>query len=450
MSAHDERRGSWPRLRGVAVAMSAGLAVHGCVDRGAGSRADDPALVAKNLLREVPATLTPRLDVAFSSSFSAVSSADVPSASAAPPTGAVDGAKDAAGVSVVYLGNLVDHEALVPGDTVEIRHFWRVLAPPPPDLRVVTYLRGQEGGADFMNLDDSPMRRAHPPSSWKAGEIIQDTQSVRLRPQWRSSTASLYVGLMRRGGHRAADRLPVRAGGATENLALARQWTVDLSKAPPPPGTVVVRKATSAITIDGVGDEPAWQQVPWSAEFPTAEGSPDPVGKAEGKLTWDDQALYLFVHVEDSDVASPYRKRDDPLWKADCIELFIDADGNREQYVELQVNPFNAVFDSYFATTRAQPGDVGFDAGLRSQVVVHGTRRPERRHRHRLGPGAGGSLAGGQGVGSDDGGAVAARAGRPLSPQRRASGQARHREEPRGFRRGTASPTRIFMRSTAC
>ena len=34
--------------------------------------------------------------------------------------------------------------------------------------------------------------------------------------------------------------------------------------------------------------------------------------------------------------------------------MFIDADGNRRGYVELQVNPNNVTFDSWFAGDRAR------------------------------------------------------------------------------------------------
>jgi len=72
-------------------------------------------------------------------------------------------------------------------------------------------------------------------------------------------------------------------------------------------------------------------------------------------------------------VFSPFKQHDETIWKGDCIELFIDADGNRTGYVELQVNPNNATFDSYFATTRAQPGDEKWDASMETAVKVRGT-----------------------------------------------------------------------------
>jgi Carbohydrate family 9 binding domain-like len=333
------------RWRGARLVAVVALAVAVCcVDRGAGPQlgADD-ALVARSQLRQIPAALTPRLDAGF------------------------------VGADVQYLGNLVDREVIAPGQPFEVRHFWRVRARPRGDLRIFTALRGEAGSGDGMSLDTSPLRRAHPLASWRAGEILEDVQQVTLRADWRSRTATLLVGLTRGGGHALSDRLEVHNGPARGRAVLARQLVVDLSQAPPPPGTWRAVAASAPIVIDGVADETTWRAAPWSADFPTAEGSRDPLGRARAKLAWDDRALYAFVAVEDRDIATPYRGRDEPLWKGDCVELFIDADGNQRQYVELQVNPWNAQFDSYFATTRAQPGQTEFDAGMTSQVVVHGT-----------------------------------------------------------------------------
>ena len=73
---------------------------------------------------------------------------------------------------------------------------------------------------------------------------------------------------------------------------------------------------------------------------------------------------------------SEYRNHDEPLWKADCVELFIDADANRRGYIELQVNPNNATFDSWFAVTRAQGGDPSWDSGMQTAVKLRGTTAP--------------------------------------------------------------------------
>src|SRR5205085_3398181 len=128
------------------------------------------------------------------------------------------------------------------------------------------------------------------------------------------------------------------------------------------------------ITIDGKADEPSWASAQATPLFKDAEGG-SPVGQpTQAKLLWDDKNLYVFVDVTDSDAYSQYTKPDDPLWKEDTVELFIDADKNGRGYVELQVNPNNAQFDKWWAQTRATPGDESWTSGMASAVVVEGTR----------------------------------------------------------------------------
>jgi len=326
------------------VAGVAGVAGVGCVDQGPGPSPKklDPRYVAEHLLAQLPAVQLTRLDVPV-------------------------------GDKVVYVGNRTDTPIVVPGQAVRVTHYWRVVAPVGPGATVFAFVRGAPNTADFMNLPATDMEIGHGPATWKAGELIEDVQDITLRPDWRSPTATLYVGLIATGGHGIADRMAATGPHALDRAVIARTIDVDLSRAPPPPGTIYVPRATAPITVDGVASEPAWATAVTSPEFATAEGSSDPLGKATAKLTWDDQFLYAFVSITDSDVRADYKNHDDPLWKQDCVELFIDADGNRRGYVELQVNPNNATFDSWFATTRAQPGDPSWSSGMLTAVKLRGT-----------------------------------------------------------------------------
>ncbi|TMQ13162.1 MAG: hypothetical protein E6J91_19300 [Deltaproteobacteria bacterium] len=323
------------------------LAWVACTDRGPGPQPKkiEPAYVAQHVLTQPPASLAQRLDVSL------------------------DG-------KVSYLGNTVDHAAVAPGQTVRVTHYWKVVQPVGPTWRVFALVRGAPSTADFMNLPATDMEIAHGPAVWKAGEVIEDVQDITLRPDWRSATATLSVGLIAEGKHGIDDRMAASGPHAQDRAAVARVLDVDLARAPAPPGTVYVPHAIGPIAIDGLASEPTWAAAATSPELVTAEGSPDPVGKAVARLTWDDQFLYAFLAITDSDVWSDYRNHDDPLWKQDCVELFIDADGNRRGYVELQVNPNNATFDSWFATTRAQPGDPSWDSGMQTAVKLHGTTAP--------------------------------------------------------------------------
>ena len=109
------------------------------------------------------------------------------------------------------------------------------------------------------------------------------------------------------------------------------------------------------------------------AELVAAEGSREPNGRTTAKLVWDDANLYVFASIIDTDIYSEFKQQDDPLWKADCVEMFIDADGNRRGYVELQVSPNNVTLDSWFAGPRASRGDEEWDSGMRTAVKLNGT-----------------------------------------------------------------------------
>lgn len=315
----------------------------GCVDSGPGPQPKkiDPGFVPSHLLAAPPADLE-RLDVNL------------------------DG-------KLLYLGNKIDKPRIAPGSPVRITHYWKVLQPIGGTWRVFGIVRGAPTTADYMNLPPTDMEVAHGPATWRAGEIIEDVQEFTLRADWRSSEATVSVGLIAVGAHELGDRMKAEGPHTVDRAVIARRIEVDLSHAPPPLGTIYIPHTAGPITIDGVTTEAAWLGAPSSPELVTAEGSPEPVGKATAKLAWDEDNLYLAVNVTDSDIYSEYKKHDDPLWKADCVEIFIDADGNRRGYVELQVNPNNATFDSWFPAGRAAKGDEAWDSGIVTAVKVRGT-----------------------------------------------------------------------------
>jgi Carbohydrate family 9 binding domain-like len=319
------------------------LLLVGCVDKGAGPQPKkiEPGFVGTHLLVAPPA-LTQTSNVVL-------------------------------GGQVIYLGNTVESTRIAPGGQVKITHYWKVIAPPGYGWKPFTLFRGEAGAPDFMALGDTDMSIAHGPATWRGGEIIEDPQEFTLRPDWRSPKATLSIGLISSGAHGVGDRMAAEGPTVVDRAVTARVFDVDLSKAPPPPGTIYVPFARGPIVVDGIANEVGWTGAITSPEFPTGEGSPDPVGKATARLTWDEQNLYAFITVTDSDVFSEYKNHDDPLWKADCVEMFIDADGNKRGYVELQVNPNNATFDSWFAQGRAAKGDEAWNSGMVTAVTMRGT-----------------------------------------------------------------------------
>jgi biopolymer transport protein ExbD len=318
------------------------VALAGCIDTGPGPQPKkiDADYVQKHVLRELPAGVE-RWNVGL-------------------------------GGRAAYLGSAASKRRIAPGEAVTITHYWQALRPIGDDFRLFALVRGAPGTADFMNLTATDMEVARPPASWRPGEIIADEQTFTLRPDWRSPSATLLVGFIEVGKHGTLDRMVATPGPhVRERAVVAAELEIDLAHAPPPPGTVYIPRARGPITLDGVATEPGWVGAVQSADFQTGEGSPEPAGKATARMTWDDASLYLFVSVVDGDVVAPYTKHDEPLWKADAVEIFIDADGNRRGYIELQVNPNNATFDSWFPGGRAPKGDEGWDSGMQTVVKLN-------------------------------------------------------------------------------
>ena len=276
------------------------------------------------------------------------------------------------GGKVVYLGNDVDTSNVSGGAQVRIVHYWHVTAALGSHWAVFTHVTGSKP-SDWMNVDMTKMRSGYPPSKWRAGDVIRDEQVFTLNKGWNSDYAQLSLGLFRKGGKTTSDRMAIVSGPAdNESRVKAFRFKVT-GKANAAAGTHVVRKTPTPITIDGKADEGAWKTAGQSPQFPVAQGSPDTKGAAKARLLWDQNYLYAFVEIKDRDVFSPYTKQDDPLWKADVIELFIDADRNGFGYVELQVSPNNIHFDSWFPKTRATKSQPDWNANMKSAVIVHGT-----------------------------------------------------------------------------
>jgi hypothetical protein len=319
------------------------LALAACVDRGPGDdpRHVDSSTVAANVLDAVP-DIPHRVDIRF---------------------------RGPHGGEVVYLGNDLAKQTFAPGDVVTVNHYWRVIAPPGPGWRIFGELQGK--GTDFVVLDDTDMRRGLPSEKWQIGTVFRDPQTFVVPKTWTTKVALLRVGLIPEGAHRIADRMePVH--GDPDFAATVGQLPVDLTKAPPPPGTQTLKKAGGSIVIDGKADDPGWRNALSQTAFTTAEGCPALNDGTTGKMTWDDQYLYVFVSAEDADVFSPFTEHDAELWHNDVVEVFVDADGNRRGYVELQVNPNNAVFDTWYAVGRPNRDD-SYESHMQTAVVVQGT-----------------------------------------------------------------------------
>jgi hypothetical protein len=222
-----------------------------------------------------------------------------------------------------------------------------MVSPPGEGWRTFTHLNGQNKA--FINADHAPVKGKYPVASWKAGEIIRDQHTIRLPPGWAGGNVEIHTGLWR-----GAQRMAVKSGPRdAEGRVLAA--SIPIKAAQPtvePRKRYVARMATKAPKIDGKLDDAVWAAAPSTGPFVnTLTGGPVPM-RTEAKLAWDKKFLYIAIENEDSDVWGKLDKRDDKLWTEEADEIMIDADGNGRSYVELQVSPNGALFDTYLPERR--------------------------------------------------------------------------------------------------
>lgn len=114
------------------------------------------------------------------------------------------------------------------------------------------------------------------------------------------------------------------------------------------------RHPAGPITIEGRLDELAWQVCARADDFhaypdfssdAAATGPLKPRFRTQAMALWDARFLYIGMAGVDDCVWATETRYDVPLWHEEVMEIFIDPGGEGRPYVELQINPRNAVRD---------------------------------------------------------------------------------------------------------
>ncbi|MCC7534815.1 MAG: carbohydrate-binding family 9-like protein [Deltaproteobacteria bacterium] len=267
------------------------------------------------------------------------------------------------------------------GTRVTVTWYWQVDRPLESGWLQFTHVE-DASGTPRINLDgEGPVRQGYPPDRWRRGEYIKDVQTITLDDSWGSPGATLRLGFWRE-----SHRIRVVRGQHQDNRALGVTFRTGITprppgaaeKATPAPGaalpSLVVRRASGPIEIDGQLEDAPWRESRTTARFVnTMNGSPAQPN-AQVVALWDDENLYIGFKVEDENLKSTFTTRDANLWEQDAVEIMIDHDGDGANYVELQVSPAGVIFDTRFDRPRepAAPGHRDYDSGLRAAVNRRG------------------------------------------------------------------------------
>jgi hypothetical protein len=144
------------------------------------------------------------------------------------------------------------------------------------------------------------------------------------------------------------------------------------------PKSYTCRRVRQPITVDGRLTDAEWSHAPWTDDFVDIEGSvrPEPRFRTRAKMLWDDEYLYVSAWLEEPHVWGTLTEYDQIVFYDNDFEIFIDPNGDTEEYYEIEINALGTIFDLFLFKTYRNGGPR--DARLGRQGYED--RHPHRRH----------------------------------------------------------------------
>ena len=142
------------------------------------------------------------------------------------------------------------------------------------------------------------------------------------------------------------------------------------------PKTYVAHRINEPIEIDGTATETSWEKAEWTSDFIDIEGIKKPTYRTRLKMLWDADYLYFYAQMQEPHVWGTLKQRDTVIFYNNDFEIFIDPDGDTHNYMELEINALNTVWDLFLTKPYRNKGKV-IDSwhieGLKSAVHVKGS-----------------------------------------------------------------------------
>ena len=127
-------------------------------------------------------------------------------------------------------------------------------------------------------------------------------------------------------------------------MTLSLTVTVVTAQSPVP--RYEVKRAGAPLTIDGVLSEAAWTAAPVAVLQFLWESQTGPKQMTKARLLWDAQALYVGFDADDADITAQFLERDDPTYRDDAVEIFINPNPQQEAvYYGFEMNARGVLYD---------------------------------------------------------------------------------------------------------
>ncbi|MFQ5735192.1 MAG: carbohydrate-binding family 9-like protein, partial [Planctomycetaceae bacterium] len=136
-----------------------------------------------------------------------------------------------------------------------------------------------------------------------------------------------------------------------------------------------IHRATGKITIDGKLGEADWKAAKSVGPFRFAWWKAGKKEQTEAKLLWDDEHLYVSFHCRDAHVTAEHTKRDSPVYRDDCVEVFIAPNPKHpDNYFNIEMNVKGAFLDQHHPDGPGVKRKQQWNAtGVKIGVTVDGT-----------------------------------------------------------------------------
>ena len=129
------------------------------------------------------------------------------------------------------------------------------------------------------------------------------------------------------------------------------------------------------LAIDG-NIEDVWDQAAWSDSFIDIEGEIQPKYSTQVKMLWDENHLYILAQLHEPHIWGYLKQRDTVIFYNNDFEVFIDPDGDTHNYIELEVNALNTVWDLFLEKPYRNKVKVDNQwniKGMQTAVSIQGT-----------------------------------------------------------------------------
>ncbi|MFC1508410.1 carbohydrate-binding family 9-like protein [Candidatus Omnitrophota bacterium] len=142
------------------------------------------------------------------------------------------------------------------------------------------------------------------------------------------------------------------------------------------PAEYIAYKTVSAMAMDGVLNEPAWQKATSVGPFVFAWHTSGVKEQTEAKIVWDNERLYFSFACDDKHIWAEHLTHFSAVYRDDCCEAFISPvpeGAERLDYINYEINCIGSFLAGYHAKSRGKDQRFEDCYGLEIGRVINGT-----------------------------------------------------------------------------